>query len=160
ASQSGALDPVQSDRQRLDHRAQPRIDAGGQLEEAARAAHHVLGVGARKLAQAETADILAVDPLPLAAELAGSATDVRQRSHTLALGIAADARTELDDFAAELMAHHRSRPQPEAVLHGMEIGAADAAGMNLEHDLAGAGLGPRQVNDFEFVRALVDDRLH
>src|SRR5690242_6908548 len=92
--------------------------------------------------------------------LARAASDVWQRSDAVADRVAADVRAELDDLAAELVPHHRIGRHPKAVLHGVQVRAADSAVVDLEHDLAGPRGGPRHVDDSHLVQALVDRGLH
>ena len=80
-----------------------------------------------------------------------AARDVGQRGDAIAELVAVDAGAKRMDLAAKFMAHHGIRRHPDAVLDGVQIGAADAAVVNLEHDFAGAGDGSGHVDDGHLV---------
>ena len=74
--------------------------------------------------------------------------------------VAADLRAELDYLTAELVPHHGVGRHPETVLHGVQVGAADSAGVDLEHHLATPGDGPRHVDHGHLIGLLIDRGFH
>ena len=97
---------------------------------------HVLGEAARRAADALRVEGLAVGGVVGQAPTAAAAGRERQRGEQLALAPPArQVGAHGDDLAAELVAHHDAARH---VAVGLEVGAADAAGLDPDHEVARA----------------------
>ena len=97
---------------------------------------HILGVGALHLRHADEAVARAEGLQPLGAELALHAGRERQRGDAVAdLPVAGYAGSDRRDRPGEFMAKDGSGLD-EAVFGDMQVGAADPAMRDLEHDLS------------------------
>ena len=145
----GALDRVEPDGERLDQRAERGIERLGERDRLPLVDADVLGEPAGAAADADHVGLLAVRGFAGEARQAVTAADERERGHVPTdaprrIGVGAGG----DDLAAELVAHHQAGRHRGAQL---EVGAADAAGRHLEHELAGSRRRIGDVGDLELV---------
>ena len=144
------LDRVQADGERFDQRAERVIDVLGQTDRLALVDAHVLGEPAGAAAHADHVGLLAVRGLAGEARQAATAADERECGDVASL---AEGRIGVgaagDDLAAELVPHHQSRRHRGPQL---QVGAADAAGRHLQHELTRAG---RRIGDLGHLELVV-----
>ena len=170
--QAGALDGIQGDGERVDHR---RVGQGQPVGDAVHALHagsHVVGVAAggvvAVLAVADrlVAVVQAQVVAPGHAHAAVAAAAVRGGAHAVA-GAPAEPggdRSRLDHGARPLVAgHERVRLGPEAgkvAGDDVRIGAADVGGVDTHQHVVAADCGDGHLLDGEFVRSGQHQCLH
>ena len=95
---------------------------------------------------------------------AGAAGTARRDGDAVADREALDAFPECDDPAGDLVAEDHRLAQPHgaeaAVVEVVQVGAADAAGLDRDLDLAGAGGLGRALLDAEILGGMDDDGAH
>ncbi|MFT3810964.1 MAG: hypothetical protein QM698_13675 [Micropepsaceae bacterium] len=124
---------------------------------AVRADGDVFGIGAVMLAEADAfrAGAGAEGGVAALAGVADAALDIGEAGDALAgLEPALEGGADLDDFAREFVAHHAAdgEGRDRMRLGHVEVGAADAAVMDLEQQLV--RLGPDVVDGFDFELAV------
>ena len=126
---------VEADGERLDQG--PEVaDVVTQADGGAGIDPHVLGEPTRRAADALRVEGLAVGGVVGQAPTAAAAGRERQRGEQLALAPPTrQVGAHGDDLAAELVAHHDAARH---VTVGLEVGAADAAGLDPDHEVARA----------------------
>ena len=157
-SDVGTLDRVEPDGQRLDQRAERGIDRLGDPDRLALVYPYVLGERAGTAAHADVVGLLAVGGFAGETGQAVAAAEDRECGHVPTraphrIGVGARG----DDHAAELVAHHEADGHRVAQL---EVGAADPAGRDLEHELAGSRRRIGDVGDHELVVVVQHDSTH
>ena len=124
------------------------------------AASDELGIGAGQLAEAKRLQVEAVNGHATTASIASATDREGQRRDAIADAITANTGADLMNLATELVAHDGIRLHPDAVLDGVQIGAADTAGVNLDDNLAGGRPRLRGVNHGHFEGSLVNCNFH
>ena len=98
---------------------------------------------------------------PLAAVAAGAAGPARRHGDPVADGEAGAAVADGDDVAGDLVAKDHRLPEPDgaeaAVVVAVQVGAADATGLDRDLDLAGTGGLGRALLDAEVTGGMADD---
>ena len=149
---------MQPDRQRLDQRTEVGGERVGERDGFAGVDPHVLGERACASTDPDEVGLFAVRGLTRHARQALAAAEQRQRGDVLALTpLAVRIGADRDHFTAELVAHHQPRGhhRPE-----LEIGAADAAGGDPQHELAASGRGVGDLGNLEIVGVGEDGSAH
>ena len=148
------LEPGQTARGRLRQGCGGGIERLGQLLHGRARQHHALGKATG------TRDARAMTHSPLAALRALAATVVRLTHHRAPDEAATHAASDLGDHSGVFVAHDERRLPGEQALGGVDVGAADAGGVDGHEHLPRRGRGLGHLVDREAVLTLPGRDFH
>jgi hypothetical protein len=121
------------------------------------------GAGAAELGAGDSDDLAVVAEVDLAcaAEGAGSAEDGGVEGDTVAGGEGGDGGADGGDGSGGFVAHDDGWDAPAGgAVEAVNVGAADAAGGDLDKELVGRGSGGGEIGEFEVVVLGEEESLH